>query len=65
MIMKNKYIESPVYQNVSLILEASQCNLSTSLPKFISRNLYLEEVYENKTKGKFKFSLNATWIFEV
>ena len=46
MNMKNKrYFESPVYQNVSLILEALQYNLPTSLPKFISRNLDLDKVH--------------------
>ena len=44
--MKNKrYFESPVYQNVSLILEALQYNLPTSLPKFISSNLDLDKVH--------------------
>ena len=46
MNMKNKrYFESLVYQNVSLILEALQYNLPTSLPKFISRNLDLDKVH--------------------
>lgn len=60
-----KYFENPVYQNVSLILEAIQCNISTSWPKFISRNLYLKKVYGDKTKGKLKFLLDATCIFEA
>lgn len=67
MIIKKtkKCFENSVYQNVSLILEAIQCNLRTSLPRFISRNLYLEKIYENKAKGKFKFSLNAMCILEA
>ena len=42
MNMKNKrYFESPVYQNVSLILEALQYNLPTSLPLFLLCQKYL------------------------
>lgn len=66
--MTKKYCESPVYQNASSIREAIRCNSSASLPKFISRNLYLEKIYiinENKNKGKFKFPINVACIFEV
>lgn len=57
-----KYFESAVSQNFSLIVEAIQYNLPTSLPKSISRNLYLEKVCENKTKGKFKFSMPHIYL---
>lgn len=63
-----KYLRDIVSQNASLILEATQRNLSTLLPKFISMNLHLEKTYisdENKNKGKFKFSINFICIFEV
>lgn len=36
--------------------------LSTSLPKPISRNLYLEKVYENQAQEKFKFSMPHVYL---
>lgn len=57
-----KYFESAVSQNFSLVVEAIRYTFSTSLPKSISRNLYLEKVCENKTKGKVRFSMPHEYL---